>query len=88
VSRKYLSPYVNGNLGSESYCRRLLGSDNSFYVWRAVKGEWYHVSGTQWDPSVSCSSFEEASNALDKELIEQGYIFLTEDQWDKYQLLC
>ena len=80
----YLSPYVPGNVGIESYKRMILGNKaGGLYVWRSS-------NYSHWNAITVYGIFyslNEAKEALDHDLIEQGYILLTEKQWDKYQLL-
>ena len=86
TNEKYLSPYkrIHGSANiDEGYIRNYIGGSGGFMVWKSYDGvDWRRVL----NPS-SFHSLDAAKEHLDKELIEKGYIFLTDEQFEKYQLL-
>jgi len=47
-------------------------------------GSKYYGAGPK---SIKFSSLDEGKKLYDKELVKLGYVFLTQEQWDKYMLL-
>jgi len=89
INEKYLSPYKRiilipaMNWYEQAYIRHYIGGSGGFMVWKSYNGiDWRRVL----NPS-SFHSLDAAKEHLDKELIEKGYIFLTDEQFEKYQLL-
>jgi hypothetical protein len=87
---KYLSPYRYYYLSGAKTCyiRSHIDNDNFGYCvyQNNIEDRWQNVMGNIIGKYFS--SLEEAKAHLDKILLEEGFIFLTEEQWDKYKLLC
>jgi hypothetical protein len=99
VMEKYLSPYKRQPSHSwERWGRYDLSGDIRLWVakplpnngWsnRRVK-DWY-INGENFSSLPNDQGFdtkEEAMEALDRWLVEQGYVLLTEEQWEKLVVL-
>lgn len=87
---KYLTPYRIDNIGigEESYIRNYLGSNtHGFSVWKnRFGGSCSYVNSNL--RIKEASSLHDAKKWLDEDLIKNGYILLTEEQFEKYSLLC
>jgi len=82
--KRYLSPwryrpYSNGN---PAYRRFVLGAEPPAFL-LVSKGirYWLDTKSEGWD------TMEDAINASDRHAIEEGYEFLTEEQWEKLSVL-
>lgn len=89
--KKLLSPYIKvlDDTLQTVYVRRTFGG--AFYhVWHnkrysGWKNEFSHYGSA--DNPIMYSSEQLAMEALDKELISRGWEFLTQEEYDKYQIL-
>jgi len=91
TNNKYLSPYkrIHGSVIDEGYIRHYIGGSGGFMVWKSYDGFAENIK-VNWRRVLNVSGFhslDAAKEHLDKELIEKGYIFLTDEQFEKYQLL-
>jgi len=97
MKKMYLSPYIDtsgqSQLFSEMYKRKLLAnpSENYCFICKFSGHNYYEAIPFSYLyyklPQVKYSSLDEATTALDKLLLDEGYIFLTQNQWDNLQLL-
>ena len=97
--KKYLSPWLpyKQDYGSDNDIVRLsLDGDWCITInfqgggWGGVSKNMYWVrpkSSIFRGEGVDCASLNEAKNAADKIAAENGYEFLTEEQWEKYRAL-
>lgn len=101
MKEKYLSPYSANTaaqepprLFTEIYARTsLIGKDYAF-AYKMNLDENYGVCPTSAINvkrirkfSERFTSLEDAKNYLDKILLNEGYVFLTQEQWDKLSIL-
>jgi hypothetical protein len=95
-NHRYLGPYekyvpeheFDSFYGREdfTFIRPFLFFEGGFMVWLSdseVPPKWHHVFCSQ----KRFASKEEAIADLDRSLIEQGYVFLTEEQYEKLRVL-
>lgn len=84
--KKYVGPYVDYSDGIWSvraaYGRRYLNGCISL-VYQYVDGSWTHVNNS----GKAFKTMEEAKTALDRLLLKEGAIFLTEEQFTRLELL-
>jgi|SRR5271165_4435095 len=97
---KYLSPWTESTLvefekrRAKVWARFSLvsGRANVVYVDNGFGGVpenkyWGRGYELVYGLSKDFTSLYDAQNYIDKELSKSGYVFLTQEQWDKYQLL-
>jgi len=80
--KRYLSPWKRGALYGD-WERDVLGSDSWLAVFHGLQG-WYGVP----DRERPFQTEDEAKEALDQWAVENGYQFLTEEQWEKLSVLA
>lgn len=83
--RRYLSPWRN-ELHIRRGCRRYILGSNPLHFLLVSESNGYWLD-TLVNASQHYSSPEEAMVATDRWAAEQGYGFLTEEQWEKFLLL-
>lgn len=87
---KFLTPWYPQTFGGDTplqYVRLGVGGEYlEFMIWRTLKSPgvyvWYDIHNQIYDTDKA------ALEASDNLLIQQGYVFLTKEQVEKFQILA
>jgi hypothetical protein len=89
IRERYLSPYQDD--GEKLYSRKPLVANPPFRVYMQPFMEYYwwvnDVCFDNMNAWVECSTKEKAMAAQDKKLLEQGFVLLTQEQFDRLRVL-